>query len=176
MAMDFGEQKNQNVKSWLKKLSSLTILSNSQALELSAISIITLNYSVYILISREQIHFFLLHIQSEKKVLNKCWRSSLSLTFSAHPQLKSSFLVMYSFHVHYLKEIMEIKIMCIQYFFVVKSYCVFSQRFTPTGHDLYAKEGILSVSQSPINSCPVIIINNWSHGHFRTQNNNMQTW
>lgn len=31
------------------------------------------------------------------------------------------------------------KIICIKCFFVVKSYCVFSQRFTPIYHDLYAK-------------------------------------
>lgn len=52
------------------------------------------------------------------------------------------------------------KIICIKCFFVVKSYCVFSQRFTPIYHDLYAKEGIFSVSQSPIDGYPVIIINN----------------
>lgn len=83
--------------------------------------------------------FFLLHIHRKKKVLNKCWLSSLSLTLSAHPQLKSSFLMMYLFHVRYLKEIMEIKIKCIKFFYVVKSYCVSSQRFTPIDHDLYAR-------------------------------------
>lgn len=67
--------------------------------------------------------------------------------------------MMYLFHVSYLREIMEIKIKCIKFFYVVKSYRVSSQRFTPIDHDLYAKEGIFSVNQSPIHSSPVIIIN-----------------
>lgn len=43
--------------------------------------------------------------------------------------------------------------------FMVKSYCFSSQRFTPMEYDLYTKEGIFSVIQSPIHIHPVIVIN-----------------